>query len=96
MNHTVTIVVTEAPVPDSVALAAQRRIAAGGLRIGVLDNSKSNADHLLATIVEGMKAALPVASVVSLRKSSMAYPAPDGMLAQLAQEADCVISAMAD
>ena len=96
MNGTVTIVVPEAPAPAPAAPAAQRRIEAGALRIGVLDNSKSNADHLLAMTVEGIKAALPVASVVSLRKSSMAYPASNEMLTQLAQEADYVISAMAD
>ena len=67
-----------------------------GLRLGVLDNSKGNADHLLRFIVEGVKAAVPVASVVSLRKESVSLPATGPLLDRLAAEADLVVSAMAD
>jgi hypothetical protein len=71
--------------------AAQHR-----LRLGVLDNSKGNADHLLRFIVEGVKAALPVASVVMTRKGSVSLPAPADVLDRLTREADFVVSAMAD
>jgi len=43
-----------------------------------------------------VKAALPVASVVSLRKGSVSLPAPGPILDRLAAEADLVVSAMAD
>ena len=76
--------------------AVQRRLSGEGLRVGVLDNSKGNADHLLRFVVEGMKSVLPVKSVVSLRKDSVSLPAPDGILDQLTREADFVVSAMAD
>jgi uncharacterized protein YhfF len=66
------------------------------LRLGILDNSKSNADHLLRMIVEGIKAQLPVSSIVSVRKPSPAAGADSKLLEQLTEEADCVISAMAD
>ena len=92
----VTLVVPEAPVPATAAAAAGRKARKGGLRLGKLDNSKGNADHLLRFITEGVKAALPVASVVSLRKGSVSLPAPGEILDQLAQEADFVVSAMAD
>jgi len=75
---------------------AECRIAKAGLRLGVLDNSKGNADHLLRFLIEGVRAALPIASVVALRKDSVSLPAPAGILDQLAAEADCVVSAMAD
>jgi hypothetical protein len=90
------LVVPEAPVPSSGALAAQRKIEKRGVRLGVLDNSKGNADHLLKFLVEGVKALVPVASVVSLRKGSVSLPAPKEILDRLTAEADLVVSAMAD
>ena len=96
MSKKVTLVVPEAPVPATAAAGAQRKFAAGGLRLGILDNSKGNADHLLKFIVDGVKALVPVASVVSLRKDSVSLPAPQNILDRLAAEADFVVSAMAD
>ena len=96
MNQKVTLVVPEAPTPASGAVAARRKIDGGGIRLGVLDNSKGNADHLLAMVVGGVRAALPVASVVSLRKDAVSLPAPQAILDRLAAEADFVVSAMAD
>jgi hypothetical protein len=92
----VTLVVPEAPVPVAAAAADTRKAGSSGLRLGVLDNSKGNADHLLRFIVEGVKAAMPVASVVMTRKGSVSLPAPADVLDQLAREADFVVSAMAD
>jgi len=96
MNRKVTLVVPEAPTPASGTLVEQRRIEKRGIRLGVLDNSKGNADHLLVMVVEGVRAALPVASVVSLRKDVVSLPAPKAILDRLAAEADFVVSAMAD
>jgi hypothetical protein len=96
MNRKVTLVVPEAPAPASGTLVEQRRIDKRGVRLGVLDNSKGNADHLLAMVVEGVRAALPVASVVSLRKDVVSLPAPKAILDRLTAEADFVVSAMAD
>jgi hypothetical protein len=96
MSKKVTLVVPEAPVPSSGDLAAQRKIEKRGVRLGVLDNSKGNADHLLKFLVEGVKALVPVASVVSLRKGTVSLPAPREILDQLTAEADFVVSAMAD
>jgi hypothetical protein len=92
----VTLVVPEAPAPAAAAAAERRKAGKGGLRLGVLDNSKGNADHLLRFIVEGVKAALPVASVVAARKGSVSLPAPADVLDRLTREADFVVSAMAD
>jgi uncharacterized protein YhfF len=88
-------IIPEAPAPADVEVTRGRKVQ-GGLRLGILDNSKSNADHLLNMIVEGIKAHLPVSSIVSLRKPSPAAGADPKLLEQLAEDADCVISAMAD
>jgi hypothetical protein len=96
MGNTILLVVPEAPVQQAAAAGAQRTISGKGLRLGTLDNSKSNADHLLAMLVAGVKARLPVDSVVSLRKPTPSLPADNEVLDKLAEEADVVISAMAD
>jgi uncharacterized protein YhfF len=92
----IVLVVPEAPAPAAAVAAGRRKTGGSGLRLGVLDNSKGNADHLLRFIVEGVKAAVPVASIASLRKDSVSLPAPGAILDQLAAEADLVVTAMAD
>jgi hypothetical protein len=62
----------------------------------VLDNSKGNADHLLNFIVEGVKQEFKVDSVVVRRKPASSAGATAKVLDELAQEADLVVSAMAD
>ncbi len=96
MSQKVVLAVPEAPPPPLTTLPPLRPLHAHALRLGVLDNSKGNADHLLAMIVEGVQSALPVASVVSVRKLGAGMPAPDDLLDRLTCEADCVVSAMAD
>ena len=90
------IVVPEAPVEDVAQLKASRTLGSGGIRLGVLDNSKANADHLLNMIIEGVKREFKVDSVVVKRKPASSRPATDQVLDELAKEADLVISAMAD
>ena len=60
----------------------------------VLDNSKSNADHLLDLIVEASKRVQSRLGRDQRKPSSR--PAANQMLDELAKEADLVISAMAD
>lgn len=96
MAKKVMLVVPEAPSSAATAVVDERRIDKVGIRLGVLDNSKGNADHLLKFIVEGVKASVAVSSVVMLRKGSVSLPAPGEILDQLAGEADVVVSAMAD
>jgi hypothetical protein len=95
MSDSAMWIIPEAPVPSGVHVT-QGRKSKGGLRIGILDNSKSNADHLLRMIVEGIRAELPVTSMTVLRKAGPAAGADAKLLDRLAEEADCVISAMAD
>ena len=96
MAKRILLVVPEAPAPGGTAVVDERRIDKRGIRLGVLDNSKGNADHLLRFIVEGLKSTVAVASVVSLRKASVSLPAPNDILDRLCGEADVVVSAMAD
>jgi hypothetical protein len=96
MSQKVFLVSPEAPPHQFAAAGEQRRIKAGPIRLGTLDNTKGNADHLLAFVVEEIRKVMPVASVVSLRKNNPSTPAPKAVLDKLAAEADFVVSAMAD
>jgi hypothetical protein len=93
---TISIVIPEAPLEDVTQLKAGRKLDGGALRLGVLDNSKANADHLLNLLVEGIKKDFAVSSVVLKRKPASSRPATDKLLDELAKEADVVVSAMAD
>ena len=95
-NMKVRIIVPEEQAPAPEATAPRRQTRGDSLRLGVLDNSKANADHLLSFIAEGLRAARPLAEVVTLRKPSASRPADEALLAQLAAQADFVVSAMAD
>ena len=96
MATMIALVIPEAPAPAAAVLEMKRNFETGGIRLGILDNSKANADHLLAFLVEGVKAAVPVTSVVSLRKPSAGLAASASVLDRLAKDADFVVGAMAD
>ena len=90
------IVAPDAPIEDTEQLKSKRTLGSAGIRLGVLDNSKANADHLLNLIIDGVKKEFQVDSVVIRRKPASSRPATPEMLDELAKEADLVISAMAD
>jgi hypothetical protein len=92
----VRIIVPEEQAPAPETSTARRGARSGALRLGVLDNSKANADHLLRFIAEGLRAAHPLADVVTRRKPSASRPAEEALLAEFAVQADFVVSAMAD
>ena len=90
------IVAPDAPMEEVAQLKSNRTLGGRGIRLGILDNSKANADHLLNLIIEGVKKEYKVDSVVIKRKPTSSRPATDQVLDEFAQEADLVISAMAD
>jgi len=96
MEKKILLVVPEAPVQQAASASTQRTISAKGLRLGTLDNSKSNADHLLEMIIDGVKEKFPDAQIVRTRKPSAAIGAAADVLAELEKETDVVIAAMAD
>lgn len=86
----------EAPVAAAAPIAVERRGDAAGIRLGVLDNSKSNADHLLQFLLDQAGASLPIRHTIKRRKPAASRPAAADVVEDLAREADFVLSAMAD
>jgi len=95
MSESAMWIIPEAP-PPAPEQARLRKQAGKGLRFGILDNSKSNADHLLGMIIDGVRAKYPDATIVRTRKPSAAIGATAEVLEQLERETDVVIAAMAD
>ncbi len=89
------LVAPDAPPEAAEQLTPERKLD-GGIRLGVLDNSKGNADKLLNFIVEGVKREFKVASVLTRLKPASSAGAKPEVLDELAREADVVVSAMAD
>lgn len=90
------LVVPEAPLEEVEQVKSSRKLTDKGIRLGLLDNSKGNADHLLNFIVDGVKQEFKVDSVVMKRKPASSAGATPQILDELAREADLVVSAMAD
>jgi hypothetical protein len=86
----------EAPVNAQRPVEVKQRASASGIRLGILDNSKSNADHLLQFLLDAAKGELPVEHAVKRRKPAASRPADAAVIDDLVREADFVLSAMAD
>lgn len=86
----------EAPPQAPAALKVEKRAATAGIRLGLLDNSKSNTDHLLQFISESAQEALNVTSIVKRRKPAASRPAEAAVIDDLVKETDFVIVAMGD
>ncbi|MGE4304941.1 MAG: UGSC family (seleno)protein [Novosphingobium sp.] len=75
---------------------APRLETLSGTTIGLLDNTKKNADILLKTVGEILIREHGVVAVISRRKVSSSPAAPDAMLDELAEKCAAVINAYGD
>jgi hypothetical protein len=85
---------SSAPAPRS-RLAA-RPASLRGLRLGLLDNSKANADLLLEGVREELESQLEPSAVVRRRKPGAGVPGPEPLLEELGAQCDAVIVAVGD
>lgn len=75
---------------------APRRTSLGGLRLGVLDNSKWNANKLLRGSVAALGAQHDFAAVNYYVKHSFSKDAAPELIAKIAAECDIVLTAIGD
>ena len=85
---------SSAPAPRP-RLAA-RPASLQGLRLGLLDNSKPNADRLLEGVREELEGQLEPSAVVRRRKPGAGVPGPEALLEELGAQCDAVIVAVGD
>jgi hypothetical protein len=87
--------------PRGVVGAEKRTVAArvsspDGLRLGILDNTKWNANKLLRELRDQLQAAHPLASVTYYRKESFSRFADPALIETIRKENDIVVTAIGD
>jgi hypothetical protein len=67
-----------------------------GLRVGILDNSKTNADKFLVMVFEELKHSFNVKEAKMIRKRELSQPALPDQIRELAESSDFVITGTGD
>ena len=75
---------------------SQRPATLDGLRLGVLDNTKWNANRLLRKTVAKLQQATSFAAVNYYRKESFSKEADPALIAAIAADNDIVVTAIGD
>lgn len=85
------------PTAGSVSKAipmAPRPADLSGKVVGILDNTKEQADIILQTLGEALREKYGVKEVIMRRKEHYSKPAPDEMIQEMADQCDVVICAL--
>lgn len=87
--------------PRGVVGAEQREVAAriktlDGLRLGILDNTKWNANKLLRALRDQLQAGHKLAATNYYRKESFSRFADPALVEKIRQENDIVVTAIGD
>ena len=84
-------------VVETEPLALAARVGGlDGLRLGVLDNTKWNANRLLRKTVTGLQRKFSLAAVNYYRKESFSKDADPALIETIAAENDIVLTAIGD
>jgi hypothetical protein len=83
-------------VDNTVTPLAARKIGLDGLRLGILDNSKWNANKLLRGTAAALCATVNFAAVNYYVKQSFSKDAAPELIAQIAAENDIALTAIGD
>ena len=75
---------------------APRLPTLAGARLGIIDDSKRNADVLLEELAETLRTRYEIAGVQWHRKPSASRPADPAAIAALATDCDAVVIAIGD
>ena len=75
---------------------APRLLSLAGTRLGIIDDSKRNADVLLEELVEVLRTRYEIADVKWHRKPSASKPADPEAIRELVESCDSVIVAVGD
>lgn len=75
---------------------APRLVSVEGKRVGLLDNSKTNADKFLTIVGEILARDFAVGEVTMVPKNALSKPAPPEVLDKLAEVADLVVVGIGD
>jgi hypothetical protein len=77
-------------------LAPRRFTSLDGVRLGLLGNSKLNADAVLLAVGELLKERYAIESVVMRSKPTFSKPAPDEVVEELVRSSDVILTGVGD
>jgi hypothetical protein len=77
-------------------LAPRRLRTLDGVRLGLLGNTKLNADAVLAAIGDLLKERYALQSVIARTKPTFSHPAEDQLVGELVENCDVVIAGVGD
>lgn len=77
-------------------LAPRRFTTLDGVRVGLLSNSKINADNVLMAIGDLIASKYKVASVFHERKANFSMPAPQAIVDLMVSKSDVVLAGIGD
>ena len=78
------------------SLAPRQLRTLDGARLGLLSNTKLNADAVLAAIGELLQERYALKAVVARTKATFSRPAEDQVLSELVEQCDVVIAGVGD
>ena len=87
---------TSSTTPTQFSLAERRFRDLDGKRVGLLNSTKFNSDHLLDGIGELLCERYSVREVLRRTKPYFGRPVPDDMADEMASRCDVVITAIGD
>ncbi len=79
---------------DTKIQLAPRPMDLRGKVVGIIDNTKEQADVIAEAMAEGLREHYGVAKTIIRRKPYFSKPAPTAMLDELAREVDVAIAAV--
>ena len=77
-------------------LAPRRYTTLDGVRLGLLGNSKLNADNVLLAVGDLLQERYAIKSVIMRSKPSFGKPAPDDVVDEILRNADVVVTGVGD
>lgn len=77
-------------------LAPRRFTTLDGVRLGLLGNSKLNADAVLLAVGDLLKERYALESVFMRSKPTFSKPAPDELIDEMVQHADVIVTGVGD
>ena len=84
------------PGEATFGIAARKYATLDGVRLGLLGNSKLNADNVLNAIGDLLNERYEIASTVHLTKPTFSHPAPPEIVEELSTNCDVVIAGVGD
>lgn len=87
---------TERSIREDKQLAPRRFTTLDGVRLGLVSNSKLNADKVLLAIGELLRDRYEIETIVHERKANFSLPAPEPIVDKIVNSSDVVIAGVGD